>query len=294
MDAEKRTRTSRLVEGDTLRHFSPVPSERRPPAVTDGVAHVAADVDRALVTFDCPVYAAGHAVPRHHHLRAQLLYAAAGVMIVDTDEGSWTVPPEQAVWIPAGTAHEVRMPCAVRMRSLYFRPDRLEALPARCRVVAITPLLRELIARLVAPSPPMDEARVERLVGVLLDEVRALRPPPLHLPMPRDARLRRIVRALIDDPSDPRDLETWASTVGASSRTLARLCRRELGMGFGAWRRQLRLITAVQRLGAGADVTSVALDLGYRSPSAFIAMFRAALGETPARYMRRRAGREAS
>jgi AraC-like DNA-binding protein len=35
----------------------------------------------------------------------------------------------------------------------------------------------------------------------------------------------------------------------------------------------------------GRAVTSVALDLGYYSPSAFIAMFRRALGASPIRYL---------
>ena len=42
----------------------------------------------------------------------------------------------------------------------------------------------------------------------------------------------------------------------------------------------------VERLAAGDDVTSVSLDLGYRSPSAFIAMFKRVLGATPGRYVR--------
>lgn len=72
--------------------------------------------------------------------------------------------------------------------------------------------------------------------------------------------------------------------MGASGRTLARLFRREIGMTFGAWRQQARLIEALARLGTGEPVTHVALDLGYESPSAFTAMFRRSLGVTPSRY----------
>ncbi len=55
-------------------------------------------------------------------------------------------------------------------------------------------------------------------------------------------------------------------------------------MSFDAWRRQLRLQTALTWLAVGRPVTTVALDLGYDSPSAFIAMFRRALGQTPGQY----------
>jgi AraC-like DNA-binding protein len=45
------------------------------------------------------------------------------------------------------------------------------------------------------------------------------------------------------------------------------------------------LVTAVARLAEGQAVTTVAYDLGYESPSAFIAMFRRNLGHTPGRYL---------
>ncbi len=57
-------------------------------------------------------------------------------------------------------------------------------------------------------------------------------------------------------------------------------------MTFGAWRQRLRLLTAIARLADGRPVTAIAYDLGYESPSAFVAMFRRELGTPPVRYMR--------
>ena len=89
---------------------------------------------------------------------------------------------------------------------------------------------------------------------------------PLHLPLQTDARARRVVRALLADPADRRTLAAWTRPAGASLR-------------------------ALERLAGGEAVTTVALDLGYDSPSAFVAMFRRALGTTPGRYFAARAGR---
>jgi AraC-like DNA-binding protein len=172
------------------------------------------------------------------------------------------------------------------MRSLYIHPDSVAGLPSVCRVVEVTPLLRELIARLVTPSTRSQD-QVARLMAVLVDEVVMLESPPLHLPAPKDGRLRSITNALLDDPADARGLGEWSKMVGASERTLARLFLKETGMGFREWRQRLRMLTAIERLAAAADVTSVALDLGYGSPSAFIAMFKRTLGETPGRFVRR-------
>ena len=103
-----------------------------------------------------------------------------------------------------------------------------------------------------------------------------------------------LAQALIDNPSDSRDLMQWARDVGASPRTLNRMFLAETGMPFRDWRLQCRLQYALERLSAGGRVTDIALDLGYSNASAFIAMFRQRLGETPARYRRRLSGWEAS
>jgi AraC-like DNA-binding protein/mannose-6-phosphate isomerase-like protein (cupin superfamily) len=279
MDIGKQTAHARLVEGDDRHHAAPAP------LVRPGHPGDAPTPAHPTVTYHCPVYPAGHVVSLHRHLRAQLLYAVSGIMNVVTGAGTWTVPPQQAVWIPPEVGHEVRMPCEVSMRSLYIHPDSVQGLPDRCRVVQVTPLLRELIARLVTPAERTAD-QVARLMAVLVDEVMSLESPPLHLPAPRDARVRVITDALVEDPADTRGLDEWATVAGASERTLARLFVKETAMGFREWRQQLRLHTANERLAAGDDVTSVSLDLGYRSPSAFIAMFKRVLGETPGRYVR--------
>jgi len=230
-------------------------------------------------------YPEGHVVVWHSHDPAQFLYAASGLLRVETEAGLWVVPPHRAVWIPASMAHQVRMTGSVEMRTLYVDAG-LPGLPDGCRVIAVSPLLRELIVTfaVLAPDYPPD-GPTERLATVILDQLRAPASAPLHLPLPRDARLRRVAAGLFADPSDRRPLRAWASTVGASARTLARLFEAETGMGFAAWRQQLRLHEALARLTAGEAVTSVAFAVGYDSPSAFIAMFRKALGSSPQRYL---------
>jgi len=235
-------------------------------------------------------YPKGHVVEWHGHVPAQVLYAASGLLRVETDAGLWVVPPHRAVWIPAGMLHQVRMTTAVEMRSLYVQ-DGLPGLAGGCRVIAVSPLLRELIVAFAALAPDYPpDGPIGRLAAVILDQLRAPVSAPLHLPLPRDARLRRVAAGLFADPSDRRSLRDWAGTVGASARTLARLFEAETGMGFAAWRQQLRLHEALARLTAGEAVTSVAFAVGYDSPSAFIAMFRKALGASPQRYLGDRGG----
>jgi AraC-like DNA-binding protein/quercetin dioxygenase-like cupin family protein len=221
----------------------------------------------------------------HSHRRAQLTWAISGVMTVTAAPGAWVVPPNRAVWIPGGTVHELRTSGAVAMRALYVEPDIARPLGDACKVIMVSPLLRELILEIVAAPLDYDEtSRIGHVAALVLDEIRALDAQPLHLPMPRDRRLRGVCEALLRDPGRPETLEAWADTAGGSSRTLARLFARETGMRFVDWRRQARLAAALVRLAYGQDVASVARGVGYASASAFTQMFRATLGKTPSEY----------
>ena len=227
--------------------------------------------------------------PRHHHRRGQLVYAISGVMDVTTDDGAWVVAPRHAVWVPPMVDHEVGHKSGIAMRTLYIDPEAAKRLPGQCCVVKVSDLLKQLILRAMEMTDDYpDEGPEARLMAVILDELVALKPEPVHLPRPRDQRLLRITRSLLNDPADNRSLYDWSEVAGASERSLARLFVSETGMTFGEWREQLRLMSAITRLVDGEPVTSVAYELGYQSPSAFIAMFKRNMSMTPARFARTR------
>lgn len=230
-------------------------------------------------------FASGHHIARHSHERGQLLYATRGVMRVSTGQGTWVVPPQRALWIPPGIEHEIRMSGAVAMRTLYIAPKTTRTLPTDCQVIEVSELLRALI--LAAMEEPVDYdsgSRGEAVAQLLLHELRGVAVVPLHLPMPRDAKLQTVCRRVQKSLSNDIDIETLARDAGMSSRSLARLFQRETGMGFLAWRQQARLAEALAQLSTGKPVALVAHDLGYASPAAFTAMFRRSLGTTPGKY----------
>ncbi|KJV27133.1 AraC family transcriptional regulator [Aquitalea magnusonii] len=230
-------------------------------------------------------YPAGEDTPRHAHPTAQLLYAVEGVMVVSTALGQWIVPPTRGIWLPIDTWHQVRMISAVRMRTVYVRKDSLEGLPQECRVLAISPLLRELILAamsIAVPYPP--DSRDERLMKLLLDEIRSLPTLALSLPRPQSPALQGLCDVLLAEPADARSVEEWATQLAMDPRTLQRRFSRETGLSLGQWRRQARLIAALEKLACGASVLEVALDLGYASPSAFATMFKRELGVSPSSF----------
>ena len=236
-------------------------------------------------------YSSGTVLEPHAHDWAQLVYASEGVMSVDTREGTWVVPSHRAVWIPAGIEHSIAMSGWVAMRTLYIVPALVEPLPRRCCVVAVPALLRELILHTVAQGTLRSNVpQHSRLVDFLLDQLRVLPAVPLELPMPRDARALRVAVHLRDHPSAATPVDDLARQAGASRRTLERLFQQQTGMSFGRWRQQARLLHAMRLLAGGEPVTSTALEVGYESPSAFIAAFSSVLGMTPGRYYRTRGG----
>jgi AraC-like DNA-binding protein len=236
-------------------------------------------------------YAAGEVLQAHRHARGQLIYASHGIMTVTTEGsalhlgGAWVVPPSQALWMPPGRIHAIRMSGNVAMRTLYLRHDVAGFMPDMPQVLAVSQLLRELVLRMTALSPRADSAG--HMTALILEELATAPSLDLRLPMPRDARLRRLCRAVLECPDDMRELPELARIAAASTRSLARLFQSELGMSFTAWRRQALLLEALRRLAEGAPVTTVALDLGYSTPSAFTYMFRRALGVVPSRFFAR-------
>ena len=226
-----------------------------------------------------------HEIDWHSHPRFQLVYAARGVMTVDTRDATWVVPPQRAVWMPPSVPHRLTAKGVVQLRSLYIRSDAAARMPATCEVLEVTPLLRELIVR--ATELPLEydvRGPAGRLMRLLLDELAGLAPLPYQLPMPANAPLAAICRRLLDTPDDAATLQEIARGDGLSSRTLARHFRRHTGMSFAAWRRRARLLRALGWIAEGRPIVEVALELGYESPSAFSAMFRRELGSPPSSF----------
>ncbi len=232
-------------------------------------------------------YPAGHVIPLHFHDRDQLVYASRGVMTVRTRDGTWVVPPHRAVWIPAEIPHTITMSGLVAMRTLYLKPRLAKGLPRDCCVINVSTLLKELILHACTVRTLKQSVKWQmHLVAVTLHQLEAVQTIPLQLPQLSDPRLVRIAEILMSDPRDSRTLAELCSVTGAGKRSVERLFQQEVGMTFGKWRQQLRLMQGMRLLAEGAKVTHAALESGYGTPSAFTSMFRKALGITPRSYFR--------
>jgi AraC-like DNA-binding protein len=229
--------------------------------------------------------AAGVGIAQHMHAWAQLAYASRGVLRMTTPDTTWMVPPSRAIWIPPYMTHEVAIVEDAFLRTLYVDRSVIPSGLDECRVVEVSGLLRETIAAL--DERGIEPTRERLLASLALDEITRSAPLPLAVPMPQEKRLRSLCEALLADPAGSGSLEYWAAHVGASTRTIARLFRQELGVSFSQWRQQAILARAIPLLNQGRPMAIVAQELGYQSQSAFSAMFRRAFGESPRAFIAR-------
>lgn len=226
-------------------------------------------------------YPAGFHVPQHSHGSDQVIYAIHGVMEIASGQGCWLIPPQFAIWIPAKRLHSIRMPGAVSMRTLYLRPG-LARLPGECAVLQIPPLLRELIVEAVRIGQLRWRNQLHSsLRTMIVAHLESAASVPSFVTLPKDRRALLVAQTAMSNLRACGSFQSLCDQAGASPRTIQRIFRREVGSSFESWRRQFRLMKAIELLAGGCAVKEVAFEIGYRQPSAFVEMFRSTLGATP-------------
>ncbi|GAA3576812.1 helix-turn-helix transcriptional regulator [Amycolatopsis ultiminotia] len=235
----------------------------------------------AMLIGDLPL-PAGAWFPWHDHPVHQLVWSARGIAAVTVDDAHWVLPPTRALWLPAGVWHRTGTIGHADLRGIYAAPDRCPVDWRQPRLVAVRPLLRELLEYLSAGGLAEEPRR--RAEAVAFDLLDPLEVTTIVVPAPSDPRARDVAAEVLADPADGRGLAELGRAVGASERTLARAFVRDCRMTFGTWRTQVRLRAALPLLAAGLPMTTVAHRVGYATASAFVAAFRRAVGVPPGAY----------
>ncbi|KAA0077149.1 AraC family transcriptional regulator [Mycolicibacterium sp. P9-64] len=235
--------------------------------------------DTATMVLELP----SRAVIAHHvHDEHQLVYASTGVISVATSAGSWIAPANRAIWIPAGSSHQHRAHGPTKFHGVGLPGVRNPLGVDVPAVVAVSPLLRELIIHYTEmPSASEDPRQRQRLLAVLVDQLAVSSQQPIRLPAPRDQRLVDVCKLVEEKLTETIDLDDLATACRSSPRTLARLFREEMRMSYVQWRTQLRLYHALRMLADGEQVSVVAHRCGWNSASTFVDVFRRTYGHTP-------------
>ena len=232
----------------------------------------------------------GKGLPVHAHGEAQLTYAVSGMVQVHTGEGRWLVPPQLAVWVPAGVPHRLEVLTDAELWMVHWQTSAVRAwapstLPDRASALRVTPLLRTLLATALAADTGPEKA--ELVVRLMLHELTGAAHAPTFLPLPTSPVARRVADLAIDDHRNRLHIRELASRAATSVRTVSRLFPDETGLTFKAWRQRARIVHAMDRLARGEAIGRVSADAGFASTAAFSCAFRQVTAMTPTTFLDR-------
>lgn len=223
--------------------------------------------------------------------RHYLLCASQGVLRLEADGQSWTLPPARAALIAAGHPIRVTIVQRVTSASVLFDPSSTPLPNASLSVFDLTPLARELTAECgrwgdsEEPLPKLGYTLFRALAEVVWSL--AQQPGPTAMLTGKSEELRLAITLTRERLDEELRFEDIAASVSLAPRSLARRFEDELGMTWRAALRRMRVLRAVELLADGnLAVSVIAFAVGYGSLSAFNAAFRDLTGQTPTQYRR--------
>jgi len=226
--------------------------------------------------------------PHMCHPWGEFVYAFSGTTEVKAGDEHYITPPHLGLWIAPGTEHVGFNEQETVHCSVYISRDLCTRMPASSCAVMVWPLGRASLVLGRAPRVVVVGAAARaRLLRVLVDQLSTCATTGSFVPHTDDGDLNAVLQVLRENPADNRSLAELAAAFHMSERTLMRRAQNELGMSLTEWRQRIRLVNALPMLQAGRSVEAVALDLGYATSSAFIAMFRRLTGTSPGQFVAR-------
>lgn len=227
----------------------------------------------------------------HFHDMHQVEYALSGLVEVEDRSGHYLLPPQQAAWIPSGVAHESTLHTTVRTISVFFEPELIGDPGDRVRILAVDPLIREMIIGSLrwpidrTESEPITESyfvTLALLVGETLEHEAPLRLPTCSDPL--------VAAAMAYTQENLRSVtvDQVGRAVGASARTIRRRFETHAGLSWRTYLLQARVLKAMALLAQpDRSILQISIEVGFNSLNAFDRTFHTRLGETPSSYRRR-------
>jgi AraC-like DNA-binding protein len=225
-----------------------------------------------------------HARPAHSHAFGQFTYVRHGLIGLKTETEVWINETKKLFWIPPGVTHASRSQGPVDGWLVLIAPEYARALPQQVCVLHASPLLVASLERLGTLTSRQHRV-VDNLLELIQFELLHTKTEPLKLRLPSSARLLAWAMGFLEAPNVKASIDDVASEVGMSRRAFTRHFHGQTGCTFSQWKRLAAIQRATERLAEGSSVTTIAFELGYENPSAFIAMFKASRGASPRQFL---------
>lgn len=229
--------------------------------------------------------AAGYIDDFHCHSWHQIVFPLRGLLQSNIGDKRSIVPHNGMLYIPAHTIHKSIAVTNTTFLAIYLNPEKYVQYAQQPKSCQVTPFIKALILMLFETNThKQPQANITHLLTVLRDQIDVATSYEIPLLIPADKRLLSIFSQLQAQPYLSFTLKEWATKVGASERTLSRLCAREFSQSFARWRQNIRLVLSLQLLDSQKTIQEVAVELGYASDSAFVQAFKKLFNQTPKKY----------
>ena len=229
--------------------------------------------------------ASGYIDDFHSHPWHQIVFPRQGLLQSDISDRSAIVPHNGMLFIPANTIHKSVAITDTQFLAIYLNPNKHVQYGEEPKSCQVNSFLKELIQLLFERDTlSQSESNLTHLLMVLRDQIEAAKSYEIQLLIPTDKRLLSIFLQLKQQPDLPFTLKEWAKKVGASERTLSRLCAKEFSQSFALWRQNIRLVLSLPLLSSKMSIQEIAMELGYTSDSSYVQAFKKLFKQTPRKY----------
>lgn len=219
----------------------------------------------------------------HSHSWHQIIFPYSGLLQSSIGSKRIVVPHNALLYIPANTVHKSIAVTDTKFLAVYLNPNSTIKYSNEPKSCLLTPFVKELILLLFNKTKQSAE-ELTNLLTVFRDQIAITHSYEIPLLIPKDRRLMTIFSQLQKQPDLKLTLQDWSIKVGASQRTLSRICAKEFNQSFSLWRQNIKLVLSLQLLASNKSIQEIALDLGYASDSAYIHAFKNLFAETPNKY----------
>ena len=231
----------------------------------------------------------GMEMPTHAHGTAQLTFAVSGMVQVHSADGRWLVPPQLAVWVPAGVSHRVEALTDAELWIVHWQQGAVSEWAPQVLVergpfaLRITQLLRSLLEKAFVSDLGPDKAE---LIGrLMLHELTETADAPTYLSWPTSPVGRRLADLAFNYHQNKLRFSELASRAATSVRSASRVFPAETGLTFKAWRQRARIVRAIDRLARGKTISWVSAASGFASTAAFSSDFRQVTAMAPTEFL---------
>ena len=240
--------------------------------------------DKQLVTKTTRM-PSGYVDDSHSHSWHQIVFPLKGLLQSNIGDKCVIVPHNGMLYIPANTAHKSVAITDTIFLAIYLNPKKYVQYGDKPKSCQVCSFIKELILILFeAHTLAQSESNISRFLMVLRDQIDVANSYEIPLLIPKDKRLLSVFLQLKQQPYLPFTLKEWATKVGASERTLSRVCSKEFSQSFALWRQNIRLVLSLQLLDTKMCIQEIAIELGSSSDSAYIYAFKKMFNQTPSKY----------